>query len=440
MVGSYKAPLARVSVLVRIVRVGTDKRCLDKSKHVGRSDVARGVVLSPAVVAEVVGVAGVREVDARNEVLEQVNVGIETDVQTVEVVAACRSVALGVAEREVVHGDFVTTVYAHLVVLRKRIVVEVLLPVGLVVVEIIVEAIGVVVEEVDGLRAGVALAVGDGTDEFREVIAVLVGVHHLHLFGSSLETGVGTEVDARSHALAAAGLDNQHAVGTLGTVEGCTVLDHLHAFDVVGVDDVEHIVDEALVDGSTVVLHINHYTVDDDEGLRAAVERVETVHEHHCTLRRHAAASNHTEVACKTFLHLVLDSEGVGFVDVHHRIVVERSAVGIEVGVHAAGEESVGSLVPLNRELGGVVSLSVEVENVHELGYADDIASALVGHGRVVAVVECLNLDTCHGLLGSTVENVARNLLHLVGGRFLGRSGCVLCRFLRRMAGIGRLS
>ena len=257
---------------VYIVGIRTDERCLYHAQHIGRSDVACGIALGPTIVAKVIGITRISEVQTCNKVLEHVYVGVETNAQAVEVVFLGCGIALGITQREVIQCHIITTINAHLVVLRECVVIEVLLPVCLVVIELIVEVVGILVEERCSLGAADNVVVGLGTNQFADVVAILAGIHHLHLLGRGFKTCIGTEVDARYHALATTGVDEQYAISAFCTITGSTVLDNFYAFNVIGVDDVEHVVDKALVQRAAVVLHIEHYTINNDERLCIAVE------------------------------------------------------------------------------------------------------------------------------------------------------------------------
>ena len=133
----YKAQ-AR-TIRVNKVSIRTNERSLDKTQNIRRTDVAHIVVFSPTVVAKIVSVTGIREVHTCYKVLEHVNISIETDVQAVEVVLSCRSIALRITQRKVIHSHIITTIYTHLIVLCKGFVIEILLPICIVVIKIVEE-------------------------------------------------------------------------------------------------------------------------------------------------------------------------------------------------------------------------------------------------------------------------------------------------------------
>ena len=136
-----------ISLVTEEVSVGINKRRLDKPQYVGRRNVFARIAGCPSVVAEVIGVAHIGHVQSCGEAVEEIDVGVEADVQTIEIILLCSSFALAVTQREVVHCYLITTLHVHAVVLRKGSLIEWLLPVGLVVIEIIEEAILIFVEE-----------------------------------------------------------------------------------------------------------------------------------------------------------------------------------------------------------------------------------------------------------------------------------------------------
>ena len=173
-------------------------------------------------------------------------------------------ISLSVTQREVIHSDIVTTLDAHLVVLSEDIVIQVFLPVSVVVIDGILVVVGIGVQELN-LGTSEVAAVRNCTNQFRDVVAILLTIHDLHGLGGLFKATVGTNLDSSHHALAATGVDEHDAVGTFCTVESGTVLEDFNAFDVFGVDDVEDIVQEALVKRGAVILHVHDDTIDDDQ-------------------------------------------------------------------------------------------------------------------------------------------------------------------------------
>ena len=55
---------------------------------------------------------------------------------------------------------------------------------------------------------------------------ILVGIHHLRKLWYQVHTHADVGVNAGSDAVTAAGFDDDNAVGTLGTIDGSTVLQY----------------------------------------------------------------------------------------------------------------------------------------------------------------------------------------------------------------------
>ena len=85
---------ARTFSILYEVRIRTDKRSLNQTQYVGRRDIAVCIALSPTVITKVVGITRVSKVNTRCKVLEEVDVSIETNVQTIEVVVTRRCITL----------------------------------------------------------------------------------------------------------------------------------------------------------------------------------------------------------------------------------------------------------------------------------------------------------------------------------------------------------
>ena len=303
--------------------------------------------------------------------------------------------------------------------------IEVVLPVGFVVEEGIVEVGGVFIKEGDAGAAADVLVVGQRTEKLCKVAAVLASIHDFHLVGCLLVAGISAEIDAGGHALTATGVDEQDAVTALGTVERRTVLDDAYFLYVIGVDDVEDIVDEAIVERGAVVLHIDEHAIDDYEGLRIRVKGVEAIDEERCTLCRHTATADGAHATSKVLLHFVLNGQGIGGLNQQGLVVVERGAIVIEIITHASHKVGLGDDVIFDSYLEGIVTFGCNVEHIAELGHLDGIGSVVLSNGRIITVVECTNLDTACGQLGGSIVDVALNFLQLIlwCSLSLGRSG-----------------
>ena len=263
-------------VLVVVVSIGREEGSLQHAQHVGRTDVLHLILAAPTVVEHVVAGLVVGDIEACGHLLKHFDIGVEAEVQSAEVVALERGIALGVAEREVVHTDVVTTFDADLVVLRECRAVEIFLPVGVVVEDaaVVVAALRSFVEE--GILAEVAVGrladVLDRSCQLAEVVAIGRTVHHLEAVGSELHASVHANINLCGHAVAALGVDDDDAVGALCAVECRTVLYHLNALNVLGVETSKDVVEESFVEAGALFLQIDHITVDDEERLSCSVQ------------------------------------------------------------------------------------------------------------------------------------------------------------------------
>ncbi len=136
-----------VTQIAYVVCVRINEGALNKTEYIGRGDVLGRIILCPTVVTEVIGITDITHIKGCSKAAPKVNIGIETDVQTVEVSLLCCSIALGITEREVVHCHVITTLYTNAIVLGKTVLIEIALPVCLVVVLLVVKIVGIFIEE-----------------------------------------------------------------------------------------------------------------------------------------------------------------------------------------------------------------------------------------------------------------------------------------------------
>ena len=268
---------------------------------------------------------------------------------------------MGIAEREVVHSNIVTTFYTHLVVLCEGRMVEVFLPVGLVVVEVIEEVSFVFVKEGDVAGAAQVFGILRCSEEFGDVVAILAGIHYLGLLANGFEAAKGADLNARHHTRTTACRNLYHAVGSARTIECRTVLNYLNVFDVFRVNNVEHVVDESIVQGGAVVLHILQHAVDNDKRLCIGVKRVEAIDKHNGTLRWHATAIDGANGRSEVVFNFVFDGERTGVVQRQGGYVVDLRAVGIERANKSGVKAYVLVYIALDGYLRGVVARKRDV-------------------------------------------------------------------------------
>ena len=105
---------------------------------------------------------------------------------------------------------------------------------------------------------------GLASQELRGVKTVVVRTHHLWQTRYQVKASVDGHVNLRGHTLVALCLDDEYAIGTLGTIEGSTILQHLNTLDIVHVQVGQHVVEVAVVQGRAVVLHVHDDIVNND--------------------------------------------------------------------------------------------------------------------------------------------------------------------------------
>ena len=210
--------------------------------------------------------------------------------------------------------------------------VHVLLPVG-VVVEYVVVVVGIVVEEgcVHVVRVAPVLfaEILYGAGQFTQVGAVLVTIHHVEFLGYELHTAEDAHVDLGGHGASALCLDDDDAVGTLGTIEGRRILQHLYAFHVFRVETRKDVVVESLVERGAFVLRVDDVAVQHDEGLGVGIDAVHTADGQVGTLTEHTAAAGAAHIACQVVLNLRLHGDAAGLVYLLAAAAGDGGAIGV---------------------------------------------------------------------------------------------------------------
>ena len=273
--------------------VGREEGGLGQTQEARRRDHRGEGIGGCTVVAKATVHIAVGCVEAHVQSAGHLDVGVQSHEETGVVVLLQRAVAERVSHREVVGGGIVATLHVDGIVLREGVLVDFLAPVGLVVILVIIEIgrLGVQV-----LHLAELVGIHPAHQQLGAVESVVIGSHHLRQGGHQFVAAIDGHVDLGGHRLVALGLDNQHAVGTLGTVEGRSVLQHLHALDVVHAQVGQHIVVVAIVQHIAVVLHIHQHIVDHHQRLGVGIERVDALDEHHITCAGDATAADGADV------------------------------------------------------------------------------------------------------------------------------------------------
>ena len=182
------------------VAVRTQHGALGIGKEGGGGRRALVVAGGCTVVAQVARLVGKRGVEAHVELACQLDVGVEAHVQTVHVVHLQRALGVAVAHGEVVVGHVVTTLHVDAVVLGDGRAVDMVLPVGVLVVLRVVVVVGILVEELEGTVRGVG-----GLQQLGGVAAIVRRCPSPRMyFGLHGDAGRDVGGDARCHRLVAA--------------------------------------------------------------------------------------------------------------------------------------------------------------------------------------------------------------------------------------------
>ena len=132
-------------------------------------------------------------------------------------VLGCRFLCVGVTKREVIHTNVITTLHVDGVVLRHGSVINLLRPVGVVVVHIIIVALGIIDQEADVIGSHLAADVRIGTEHLRGIQAILRSVHHIGQLRHGGDTYADVGIDTSGHRVTALGVDEDNTITTLGS-------------------------------------------------------------------------------------------------------------------------------------------------------------------------------------------------------------------------------
>ena len=368
-------------------------------------DTRKGGERSTVVAQSAVDIA-IGGIEPHVETFGHLDVGVESHVEPRIVVLHKGALAKCISHREVITGDIVTTLYVDAIVLGEGIVVDLLRPVGLVVILVVIVISRVAVEIFHGSER-TRLA----GQQFGGVESIVLGLHHRGEFGNEFEARVDVHVDLRCHALVALGFDDEHTVGALGSVESRSVFHDGDVLDVVDIEVGEHIVVITIVEHLASVLHVHDDIVDDDERLRIGMERVDALDEHDVSNARDATARDGAHVSTELPLDERVDGQfgGVGK-------VVGRG-LDISIGLRSIGgreglmvESAVGHLALLgiiDSLLLQVVAFEFEDDGARVFGHFNLVAALLIGHGGEPFVAIGGNMCTVERFAVGGIDNLA---------------------------------
>ena len=157
----FRQSLIEVALIVHInkavgehtigIGVGTEHRALHIGQEARRGRGAFAIVKCSAIVTQVARQLGKRDVEAGIKLVGKLNVGIESDIDTVHIIAHQCALLVYIAQGKVIVGHIITTTYIDVVVLTDASAVHILLPVGIVMILGIVIIGRILVEELEVL-------------------------------------------------------------------------------------------------------------------------------------------------------------------------------------------------------------------------------------------------------------------------------------------------
>ena len=253
-----------------------------------------------------------------------VDVGIESHIDTVHVIVFQRTLLLDETNREVIHGDIVTTLDADGVVLVEGIAIDLFFPVGVVVILLIIVIARVLIQETEIAHAGACTF-----QQLRGIASILVGIHHVVVLRFGGDTCRNGGRNLGGHGVTALGLDEQDAIGTTRTVKGCTIAQYGDSLNVQRIDIREDIVEETLMQHRVAILLLQDDAIYDYERLYIGIQRVQALDK-----------ENRTDTWCTamvlavkgtTCLHLQL------LLDVHCRRIGVVTGILCRTGIQGMG-------------------------------------------------------------------------------------------------------
>ena len=421
-----------------IVCIGIEERRLDQAKERRRRDRTSGKVLGCTVVEHVAIDLGVRHIETRGKVAHHIDVGVETYVQAVKAILACRTLSIGIAEREVIHTHVVTTLHVDVVVLGQRGMIDLLRPVSVVVVLHVVILRRILNEELERLRVGIVLNIRISTQHLRSIDAILVSIHHLGQARHQRHANTHVGINAGSHRTPALGVDDDDTVAALCTIECSSILQHRDLLDILGID-IQHQVDVVtVVDCRAILLHVTNNTVDHNERLGIGRKRVKTTNKHCSTVAGTTRTADGTHIGAERTLNIGLNSHRRGVLDLGNSRRLDVRAIVVHGAILVGNHRNLKfSITVTNGHLLAQILRSMHVERCGKRRNLDDKLARLVGHSSVVVIAQRLDHNTAERSLGGSIDTNALHLHHRIGRnlcRCLLLGSChlivIICRFI----------
>ena len=202
-----------------------------------------------------------------NAVMREAKEEVGIDIQTSHIIVFQRALLIHITYGEVVVSHSVTTFYVDTIVLSHGCMIHIVLPVSVLVVLCVVIVGGILVEELERTVTGVGRL-----QQLRGIASVLLSIHHIDELRLEYHTDRCVGCDTSRHRFTTVCLNDNDAVGTLGTIKSSTVTHHSHLFNVGRIQCRQNIVEESLVQHGAALLLVDDDIVDDDQRLGIDIE------------------------------------------------------------------------------------------------------------------------------------------------------------------------
>ena len=224
------------------IAVGAHERALDISQETRSGGCTFVIAGRGTVVTDATGDVTKRSIESDRETLTKRDVCVESDIQTSHIIVLQCALLINVTYREVVVSHSVTAFYIDTIVLGHGRVVYKVLPIGILVVLSVIIVVWVLFQELERTVAGVGCL-----QHFRGIASVLFCIHYRKELRLENHAGRNVSRDTGSHRLAAVCLNKDHAVSTLGTIQGCSVTHDGHFFNIGRVNRRQNVVEESFM-------------------------------------------------------------------------------------------------------------------------------------------------------------------------------------------------
>ena len=263
---------------------------------------------------------------------------------------------------------------------------------------------GILVEELELGVLGARTA-----QELRSIVAILVGIHHVIILGQQGDTGRDTGGDTGSHRLVAAGLDENHTIGTLGTIKSGTVTHHGHLLDICGIDVAEDVIEESVVQHLASILLVDGHTINHYQWLGIHIQRVETLDEGNATHTGRTVSVGGIGVGTQLLLHLLLDIDGVRIGEASG-LLVTAQVVGLGIITLEGGAIEHDVLLLFRgseTSQHGVVVGRRDIERGGKYGHLEFEGTVVLGQHTIASDTAGLDDGTCYGHLGGSIHHTS---------------------------------